>query len=181
MPNVRPDEYIKTDRNGTKYYKVYRCPRCGGKGSDRMWANTGFTCFMCNGTGEHVHIVKEYTPEYLAKQAEKNRIKEERKIADRVAEYQADMTKAYREVRFNDQGRLYIVTASNTYDIKEDLKAAGARWYPTFQRWGFQTRPDEWETLEISFGDFYRINEYGVVRPINFEYAILEKMLGGSK
>lgn len=30
--------YLRTDKNGTKYYANYTCPRCGGAGGSDKWA-----------------------------------------------------------------------------------------------------------------------------------------------
>ena len=66
---MRELQYVKTDRNGTKYFYDWNCPRCGGEGGAGQWLYTGFTCFRCGGTGkrETPKVVKEYTPEYWAK------------------------------------------------------------------------------------------------------------------
>ena len=37
--------YLRTDKNGTKYYANYTCPRCGGAGGSDKWAFTGWTCY----------------------------------------------------------------------------------------------------------------------------------------
>lgn len=176
---IRERELIKIDRNGTKHFRSWKCPKCGGKGKDSAWSNSGWYCFKCGGTGVYEHIEKEYTPEYLEIMAEKNRKKQEKKIADKIAAYEADMSKAYREVGFNEEGHIYIVTAENTYSIKEDLKADGARWRPTMQRWFFTRRPDNWETVEVNWSDFYEINEYGVIvaKDGRFEYSVIEEIL----
>ena len=180
---MRERELIKIDRNGTKHFRSWKCPHCDGKGHDRSWQATGFTCWKCNGTGIYEHIEKEYTPEYLAKQAEKNRAKQEKKIADQIAAYKADMTKAYREVNFNDAGCIYVVTEPNTYSIKEDLKADGARWRPTMQKWFFKERPEKWQTIEVNWSDFYEINQYGVIaaKDRRFEYDMIEEIIKETK
>ena len=178
MNKARPDEYIKTDRNGTQYFRSWKCPHCGGEGRDRAWSFTGFTCWKCNGTGEVApYTVKVHTPEYEAILNEKNRQKREKKIADKIASYQADMRKAYREVGFNDDGYLYIVTEDDTYSIKEDLKKAGARWFPTIGKWGFKQDPQSWKTYRIQFDDFYYINEYAVVCIKGNQRETLETLL----
>ena len=67
--------YLRTDKNGTKYYANYTCPRCGGAGGSDKWAFTGWTCYECGGTGESSTpvIEKEYTPEYRATSDNRNR------------------------------------------------------------------------------------------------------------
>lgn len=80
--------YLRTDKNGTKYYANYTCPRCGGAGGSDKWAFTGWTCYECGGTGESSTpvIEKEYTPEYRAKLDERARKRAEAKRAKQVEE-----------------------------------------------------------------------------------------------
>ena len=61
-------QYVRTDKNGTKIYHDYTCPRCGGQGGSEAWRFTGYTCYECRGTGttDKPRIHKEYTPEYRA-------------------------------------------------------------------------------------------------------------------
>lgn len=81
--------YLRTDKNGTKYYANYTCPRCGGAGGSDKWAFTGWTCYECGGTGESSTpvIEKEYTPEYRAKLDERARKRAEAKRAKQVEEF----------------------------------------------------------------------------------------------
>lgn len=38
-------KYERTDRNGTRYFRDWRCNRCGGRGGWEGWP--GFTCYDC--------------------------------------------------------------------------------------------------------------------------------------
>lgn len=88
--------YIRTDRNGTRYYEeTVDCPRCGGRGyyaiavrngSPVLSPLDGGTCWKCMGSGKVLDVVKEYTPEHAAK-LEAARIKREEK---RKAEWEAN-------------------------------------------------------------------------------------------
>lgn len=49
--NDKKRVYIRTDRNGTKYFADYTCKRCGGQGGLPQWIYTGYTCYECGGTG----------------------------------------------------------------------------------------------------------------------------------
>ena len=62
-------KYIRTDKNGTKIFEDWTCPRCGGEGWAGQWINTGKVCFRCYGSGKRNRpvIIKEYTDEYFAK------------------------------------------------------------------------------------------------------------------
>lgn len=106
-------EYIKTDRNGTKYFnKRVRCDRCGGDGVYKWGAmisrmgcapvpQYSGTCFKCNGAGKVLEVVKEYTPEYRAKldaANEKRRAKKEAEIVEQRAKREAE--RAEREAKW---------------------------------------------------------------------------------
>lgn len=88
-------QYIRTDRNGTKYYEVYKiCSRCGGTG---VWSNgmTKGVCFGCNGDGHKgLTTIKEYTPEHEAKLERRRQQREEKK---RQAWLQSDEYKQQQE------------------------------------------------------------------------------------
>ena len=65
---------IKTDKNGTKYFREEcKCTKCGGTGTYRWGAcingNYMFSgvCYDCGGSGFTVETTKEYTDEHRAK------------------------------------------------------------------------------------------------------------------
>ena len=139
-------KYIRTDKNGTKYYEDWTCPRCGGAGQSDNWKYTGSICWECGGTGKRrkAAIIKEYTPEYadilFARKKERERKKEE---AARAAGYQAVM----KRWGFGDDGTgfLYI---GNTYAIRDDLADHGAR-YTFALHWVSPERIKDYECLPI--------------------------------
>lgn len=141
----------KTDRNGTKYYHNNGiCPACGGTGYlPQYHFNEGGLCFTCNGSGFKRITWKKYTPEYEAKlNAKKN--------AKRIA--QADETNKFflRKYNFNEDGKIYVVLG-NTYEIKEQLKAEGARYSQEFG-WSFnENKPN---TIEINIDEVANKNDY---------------------
>lgn len=159
-------EYIKTDKNGTKYYADYTCPRCGGAGGADQWRYTGWTCYNCGGTGktDKPSIIKIYTPEYEEKLKAQREKRAEKRRQARLAEIREHMDEVYTSHGFNAEGKLYAVVEPNTYQIKEDLKAAGARWMPGISCWVFTERPENWQTVELRFDEVLQIDEqYGSV------------------
>lgn len=120
--------YLRTDKNGTKYYANYTCPRCGGAGGSDKWAFTGWTCYECGGTGESPTpvIEKEYTPEYRAKLDERARKRAEAKRAKQVEEFNSNRLVIAEKYGFNPEGKIYVVVG-NTYEIREELKEAWSR------------------------------------------------------
>ena len=153
--------YVKTDKNGTQYFADYTCPRCGGAGGADAWKFTGWTCYECGGTGQSDKptIIKIYTPEYEEKlRAQREKRAEKRRLA-RLAEIREHMDEVYEAKGFGADGRLWAVVEPNSYDIREELKAAGAKWMPGTSHWTFRERPDQWQTVEIRFEELYEINE----------------------
>jgi hypothetical protein len=133
-------KYFKTDKNGTKYFYDWNCPRCSGAGFCDKWAYTGRFCFACGGTGKRSQpkIVKEYTDEYAAKLAARHASKVAKQVeeAKRYAEEHADEIEAqnrriieerYAEFGCGKDGVGYVLSG-NTYKIKEQIKANGGKW-----------------------------------------------------
>lgn len=156
--------YLRTDKNGTKYYANYTCPRCGGAGGSDKWAFTGWTCYECGGTGERPTpvIEKEYTPEYRAKLDERARKRAEAKRAKQVEEFNNNRLAIAEKYGFNPEGKIYVVTG-NTYEIREELREAGAK-YRGGINWYFLEKQDRYPTIELSYEECLNIYpEYGTM------------------
>lgn len=136
--------YIRTDRNGTKIYHDYTCPRCSGYGMLDKWINTGKVCFACGGTGKRTSpkVIKEYTDEYASK-LEAKRIAKQRKYeeehADEIAQAKAEQERRHEEWKREhlqylfsengcDENGIGYVLKGKTYPIKDKIKVAGGRW-----------------------------------------------------
>lgn len=152
--------YLRTDKNGTEIWADYTCPRCGGAGGADAWTYTGWTCYSCGGTGrrDKPQLIKYYTPEYRAKLDERTRKRAEKKRLERVAELKANLTEHMKEKGFNESGKMYV-TIGNTYEIKDQLREAGAKWEPRFRSWVFSEKPEEFDTIELSFDEVCEVNE----------------------
>ena len=151
----RPLQLLKTDKNGTKYYADYNCPRCGGEGYIFGFEYIqGGVCFKCGGSGERprAKIIKEYTPEYKAK-LEEQRAKRRRKDAPKRNQA------LFAENGFNPEGQTYIVLG-DTYAIKDELKEKGAHFNRTLG-WHFDAPVEEYPTALITVDDCYEQNIYG--------------------
>lgn len=156
--------YLRTDKNGIKYYANYTCPRCGGAGGSDKWAFTGWTCYECGGTGESSTpvIEKEYTPEYRAKLDERARKRAEAKRAKQVEEFNNNRLAIAEKYGFNPEGKIYVVTG-NTYEIREELREAGAK-YRGGINWYFLEKQDRYPTIELSYEECLNIYpEYGTM------------------
>lgn len=55
-----------------------------------------------------------------------------------ISEEKADTLEILDDSEFTLEKFMYVVTEENTYDIKEDLKKAGAKWNSVFKVWYFE-------------------------------------------
>jgi hypothetical protein len=137
-------KYIRTDKNGTKYFYDYTCPRCCGYGELDKWQFTGRTCFACGGSGVRpvAKVVKEYTEEYAAK-LEARRLARAAKYAEEHAEEiaakKAEQDRIEAEWRRVENARTLAelgcgadgvgyILQGNTYPIKDQIKSNGGKW-----------------------------------------------------
>ena len=154
---------IKTDKNGTRYYhNRCSCAKCGGTGMIEVYRPiNGGECFDCWGSGIVEYDTKEYTPEY----EEKLRVQREKRAAKKLAEEKAHAaeknTEFFKRNGFNPEGKTYVVLG-NTFEIKEELKAQGAKWDNISRHWHMPTIPEGREYLELTVEDMYEANYAGV-------------------
>ena len=154
---------VRTDKNGTKYYHCTdRCLKCGGTGYIPQFIQiSGGVCFDCDGRGIVEWDEKEYTPEY----EEKLRIQREKKAAKKLAEAIAHAPEKnaefFQKNGFNPEGKTYVVLG-NTFEIKEELKAQGAKWDNISKHWHMPTPPEGREYIELSVDDMYEAGYAGV-------------------
>lgn len=130
---AQPLEYVRTDRNGTKIFHDWNCPRCGGAGRCDKWCFTGYECYQCGGTGKRISpkVIKEYTAEYRARLDERYAKRHPKPPQPTEEELQARAEETRRNnwvhEGFAENGEGYIYTG-NTYQHKEDIKSIGGRW-----------------------------------------------------
>lgn len=135
----------RIDRNNTHYYTDTRCPKCGGKGYIPGYEHVdGGVCFMCGGSGRGHRSVIVRTREYNQKLIDARLEKARKTAGERNAKY-------LKSRGFSVDGFAWIVMG-NTFEIKEQLKAAGARWDNTFG-WHFDHEVTEFPTVHISIED----------------------------
>ena len=124
---------IRVDKNGTKYWEDDTCPKCGGSGRLPEYVDIyDGVCFKCSGSGKFHHTWKEYTPEHAAKL-------EERRLNKLRAKAPAANAKLFKVNGFNENGEMWIALG-DTFTIKEELKAAGAKFDYVFF-WHFDHEP----------------------------------------
>ena len=135
------DRLIKTDKNGTQTFASCTCRRCGGSGYTPYYHIDGGKCFECWGTG----VVGEYTyqvrtPEYEQKLADRRLAKAQKEAPKRNAEF-------FKKNGFDENGTAWVV-AGKTFEIKNDLKEAGAKFDPSIG-WHFDHNVDAYKCFEI--------------------------------
>ena len=127
-------ELIKVDRNGTKYWRQeVSCWRCGGHGTYFIGTHNGQliparpdagVCWRCGGTGKELEIIKEYTPEHLAKLEAQRAKRAEKKMAEERAKAHEINLKFFSRNGFDQEGNIWVILG-DTYPIREELKALG--------------------------------------------------------
>lgn len=181
--------YIRTDRNGTKIYHDWTCPRCGGAGQSDKCMFTGKICFECGGSGKRhtAKVVKVYTEEYAAK-LEAKRIAKATQNAEANAEAKAEQERreeewrkanrerSYRELGCGTDGVGYVLVG-NTYRIKDQIKSNGGRWIS--QTWVCPVAVEAKGVTAVRIDLKQYINEYGNLSEYDARDAIWE--IGGRK
>lgn len=126
--NKKNVHFVKVDRNGTHVFADCTCNRCGGTGYLDCYSHVdGGVCFECGGSGVSTATeIKIYTDEYGAKLKAQRAVREEQKRQELIAESGEWNKEWMAKEGFNGEGITYIVLG-NTYEIKEDLKAHGAK------------------------------------------------------
>lgn len=154
---------FKIDKNGTKYYVDYTCRKCGGAGGADAWKFTGWTCYRCGGSGQDPkpQVWKEYTPEYSAKLQARREARQQKKLMVAKAEAPQRNQEFFRNNAFTPEGKTYFILGK-TYDIKEQLKAEGAKWDSFTSHWRMDHPFEGYAYLELSVEDLYGADEAGI-------------------
>lgn len=122
--------YCRTDRNGTRHYVSYVCPKCGGSGAIEAYSHVdGGVCYLCNGSGKHDHYMRVYTKAYGDKLNRKR------------------FVKACEKFGLADDGSAWVV-CGDTYAIRGELKAAGAH-YMCALGWYFSYNNPNYDCCKI--------------------------------
>lgn len=156
----------KIDKNGTQYFASNVCRKCGGKGYLYGYEHIdGARCWRCGTTGreDKPYTWKRYTPEYAQKLADKRRAK----MIARAPETNANILKKW---GFSADGKAYIVLG-DTFAIKDELKAAGAK-YNDALGWHFAQINGDFNTFEIDISDIAEQDDTGVWQMIHWHRAL---------
>ena len=159
---------IVTENNKLYANIVCDCWKCGGKGVIPYFGHVDSgVCFACGGSGKFGKRARVYTTEEREKMdaaAERKRERDlEKKKAEAAAKRQAWMDK----YNLHD-GNIFIVAGCNSFEIKDQLKAQGAKFYSGLGWFfGTETVPNEEPLVEGEFlfhctvDDMFYWNEVG--------------------
>ena len=128
LKNTRRVHFEKVDKNGTHVFVDCTCSRCGGDGIIPYFGHVDHgVCFKCGGSGVGGNEeIKVYTDAYGVKLKAQRAAREEAKRQKLIAE-SGEWNKEWMEREgFNAEGITYLVLG-NTYEIKDELKAKGAK------------------------------------------------------
>lgn len=155
-PSYANAEIVKVDETTKKAYIRETCDRCGGRGyyaigmcnnQPVLSPHDGGVCYECSGKGTISKWVKAYTEsEYNSYiKATERRKARSAEIAEQKRQEELNKREEKRIEWMRAQGYdvtnpvVHIVAGGNTYDIKDELKAAGCRfdralgWYSTHE------------------------------------------------
>lgn len=128
------------EENGKLYADAQApCSKCSGRGRIAYFAHIDSgVCFLCGGCGyfikNHCRIYTETEREKMDAAAERRR---EKKLEEAKAQAQAKI-QAWKDKYNISDGNIFVVAGCNTFDIKDELKADGAKFY-TGLGWFFGT------------------------------------------
>ncbi len=164
------DKLIRVDRNGTEYWANYTCERCGGAGGSDKWQFTGYTCYECGGSGisHKPRIYKKYTPEYEAKLIAQREKRKAKKLAELQTKQPDTLSQWLERHQFDADGNTFIILG-NTYEVKEQLKAIGAK-YDTIIGWHYHQAIHGFDTKMVNIKDIATETLYGYnIDPVLFD------------
>lgn len=128
LKNTPRIHFDKVDKNGTHVFYDCTCSRCGGTGVIPYYGHIDHgVCFKCGGSGVGSNEeIKVFTDEYGAKLKALRAARAEAKRQKLIDESGEWNKKWLEREGFNAEGTTYLVLG-NTFEIKEELKANGAK------------------------------------------------------
>lgn len=176
-PSYENATIVSVNAETHKAYIEQKCDRCGGSGIIVARVENGCpipipvdggVCYKCNGSKKIGKWVKAYTEGEYARYIDSQKRAKAKKEAEKQA-YQENLinnsesNKAALLEKFGydpKDPKVYIVVGENTYNIKDQLKAAGARFDRTLG-WYIQHEielPEGYKFVTFDFDKLYNWN-----------------------
>lgn len=140
MANHFTDRLIKTDKNGTQTFASCVCKRCGGSGKVPYIVDNGI-CWKCGGSG----TVAEYHYRVMTEEYQQKLY--DRRLAKAVAEAPKRNAEFLKRHGFDENGTAWVV-AGKTFEIKDELKEAGAK-FDSAIGWHFDHNVETYKCFEL--------------------------------
>ena len=173
-PSYQSAKILKVDEDVRKAYIEETCDRCGGHGIIASRVENGHivpipvdggVCYKCGGAGVIRKWVKAYTEEELEKYVAAQKRTREKKIQaeelrrqDLINKSEENKKSLLSQLGYDaEDPKVYIVVGENTYAIKDELKAAGAR-FDRALGWYFQHEeevPEGYQLVTINFDQVF--------------------------
>lgn len=123
-------------------------------------------CFKCGGSGIIRKTIRVYTDEEFEKMEKTREKADKRKTVAREAKMKAEFAekeeKWLTENGFNTNHTTYVYFPADSYDVKEELKAAGFKFSPNLF-WHIAEAPEKYtnECVQIMLDDVAEISAWG--------------------
>lgn len=149
-------------KNNKLYTKIkMTCPRCNGSGYLPFNVDSGI-CFKCRGGKYLIDTVRLYTAAEIESQKKAAEKIKEKKIKEKEAAEADNKLCWLSNHGFSEDGITYLI-CGNTFDIKDQLKAAGAK-FDALLKWHTPHKielADDFPQVAISFDEIYTWTNYG--------------------
>jgi hypothetical protein len=162
-------------RDGKQFVTIdIPCGKCGGSGYIAPYGHVdGGICFKCWGDSHKYRDVREYTEEEFNKlqaaQDKRYKVKRDKAEVERIARIPEENLRRVNSYGFETDS-VYIILG-NTYDIKDQLKDAGAKYKPHFG-WFFQKEVENFNVCKVSLTDVLTVNAQGYVEMLE-DYKVI--------
>lgn len=181
--------------NGKLYTKVReKCPRCGGSGIYAVGVENGQikphpafngVCLQCNSLGYIQKKIRLYTKaEYDAMQRNNERTRQkkaEAAEAKRLAEFDAKKAKWLSDNGFDAEGNTFLYVKEDSYQKKDELKAAGYKYNPVLKWHGTAAGGFEEATEIHNVEEFYQLTAWGTYTLLRDAASKVESIIEASR
>lgn len=171
-----------------------KCPRCNGLGIYAIGVENGQikphpayngVCLQCNSLGYIEKKIRLYTKvEYDAMQKNNEKAKQKRaEIAEakRLAEFDTKRAKWLSDNGFDAEGNTFLYIKEDSYQKKDELKAAGYKYNPVLKWHGPAAGGFEEATEVHNVEEFYQLTAWGTYTMLRDAASKVESIIEASR